>query len=104
MDTLKGIIYWETTAGIETLCAAIQDPNNPSLSHILRCKGKPEPPRRRICNKKGNWKFKAHRFTDLETEKEVEKRIERVIPDLPDNLYSQIPISELKKLKLGWID
>ena len=62
MDTLKGIIYWETTKGIESLCAAIQDPNNPILSHILRCKGKPEPPKRRICNKKGNWKFKAYRF------------------------------------------
>jgi hypothetical protein len=104
MDTLKGIQYWETTAGIESLCAAIQDPNNPNLSHILRCKGKPEPPRRRICNKKGNWKFKAYRFMDLEKEEEVKKRIERVIPDLPDNLYIQIPITELKKLKLGWID
>ena len=104
MDTLKGIIYWETTNGIESLCAAIQDPNNPSLSHILRCKGRPEPPMRRISNKKRNWKFKAYRFMDLEKEEEVEKTIERVIPDLPENLYSQIPISELKKLKLGWID
>lgn len=101
MDTLKGIIYWETTAGIESLCAAIQDPNNPNLSHILRCKGKPE---RRISNKKGNWKFKAHRFMDLEKEEEVKRKIERVISDLPNDFYIQIPITELKKLKLGWID
>jgi len=104
MDFLKGIMYWETTDGIESFCAAIQDPNNPSFSHILRCKGKPEPPRRRISNKKGNWKFKAYRFMNLEREEEVKKRIERVFPDLPDNFYIQIPITELKKLKLGWID
>ena len=100
MDTLKGIIYWETVGGMESLCAAIQDPKTPDLSHILKCKGR----LRRVCNKRNQWKFKAHRFTDLETEEEVEKRIEIVIPDLPDSLYSQIPISELKKLKLGWID
>ena len=103
MDTLKGIIYWETVGGIESLCAAIQDPKTPDLSHILKCKGR-HSKIWRVCNKRNQWKFKAHRFTDLETEEEVEKRIERVIPDLPDSLYSQIPVSELKKLKLRWID
>ena len=104
MDTLKGFIFWETTSGIESLCAAIQDPNNPNLSHILRCKGKPEPPMRRICNKRSQWKFKAHRFMDLEKEEEVNKRIERVIPNLPDDFYIQISITELKKLRLNWTD
>ena len=104
MDTLKGIIYWETTGGIEYFCAAIQDPNNPNLSHILRCKGRPAPRTPRLVGRKrGSWSFKAHRFMDSE-EEEVKKRIERIIPDLPDNLYIQIPITELKKLKLGWID
>lgn len=103
MDTLKGIIYWETTAGIESLKLAVQDPNDPELSHILICKGKPER-ERRISNKRGSWTFKAHKFRDLETVEIRRKPIEKVFPDIPENLYIQIPITELKKLKLGWID
>lgn len=104
MDTLKGIVYWEIVNGVKSLCAAIQDPKTPGLSHILKCKGRHSKIRRVVCNKRNQWKFKAYRFMDLEEEEEVKRRVERVIPDLPDDLYIQIPITELKKLKLGWID
>ena len=103
MDTLKGILYLETCAGVENLCLAVEDPKDLSRSIIIKCKGR-EPRNRDFSRKRGVWKFKAFRFRDnVESLVEVEKPISCLIPDLPDSLYQQIQVNELKKLK-EWTD
>ena len=104
MDTLRGLLYLETTNGEERLCAAVEDPKTKSLTHILVCKGKSAKEREGFSKKRGTWKFRAYKFRDLERVDNVEKGIERIIPNVPESLYIRIPISELKKLELWWID
>lgn len=113
MDTLKGFVYLETlNSGIkreEAWCLAVEDPENSRESIIVKCRAK------EICGdyfyektnshkKGGHWRFKAFRFNgNIDKIEASKKPITKIIPDLPESCYSQISLSELKKLD-GWID
>jgi len=116
MDTLKGFIYLETLSmGLdrreEAWCLAVENPKNSMESIVVRCRAK------KTCggdyyyfektnSKKrgGHWKFKAFRFNgNIEKIEASKKPVTKIIPSLPESCYSQIPLSELKKLD-GWTD
>ncbi len=114
MDTLKGFVYLETSnsgldRGKEAWCLAVEDPKNSMESIVVKCRAKETRDfnyNRKTSSKKrgGYWKFRAFRFNGnidkIETSK---KPITKIIPNLPEFCYSQIPLSELRKLD-GWID
>ena len=106
MDTLKGIIWEESCKGIETWCLAVEDPNNSSHSIVFRCFPKEIRAGIRGFSKKrcGMFKFRAFRFDGkIEKKEKLSKPVTRLMPDVPEECYHQIPITELKKLK-EWID
>ena len=113
MDTLKGFVYLETTSNLvdreERWCLAVEDPKNLMESIDVKCRAK------KICDgdyykktnskkKGGHWKFRAFRFNgNIDKIKVSKKPITKIISDLPESCYNQIPLTELKKLD-GWID
>ena len=113
MDTLKGFVYLETlSTGLyrkeETWCLAVENPKNLSGSIVVKCRAK-EIRESDYCEKTnskkrgGHWHFKAFRFNgNIDKIEASERPIIKIIPDLPESCYSQIPLSELKKLD-GWI-
>lgn len=107
MDFLKGLVWEESCGGLETWCFAVEDPKNSSQSIVFKCKSKKiQGNILRGCSKKrsGMFKFKAFRFIGKIEKKEViEKPILKIISDLSEDCYQDIPLTELKKLK-EWTD
>jgi len=109
MDTLKGFVYLETSDRKEAWCLAVEDPKNSMESIVVKCRAKEIRGRNyeKINNSKkrgGHWKFKAFRFNgNIDKIEASKKPITKIILNLPESCYSQIPLSELKKLD-GWID
>ena len=107
MDTLKGFVYQETVGGTKSWNLAVEDPKNKNHTRIVRCKKMKVSRSRSIgySHKRGGYyKFKAFRFNGMVEKVEILKNpVTSIMPSLPENLYSQIPIIELRKLK-EWID
>ena len=114
MGTLKGFVYLETSnsgvgRGEEAWCLAVENPKNSMESIVVKCRAK------ETCNynyhektsskkRGGHWRFKAFRFNgNIDKIEASKKPITKIIPDLPESCYSQIPLSELRRLD-GWID
>jgi hypothetical protein len=109
MDTLKGIVYLETTStGLrreDAWCLAVEDPGNSMESIVVKCRAKETSNCETTKSNKrgGHWRFRAFRFNgNIDKIEAREKPITKIIPNLPESCYSQIPLSELKKLD-GWI-
>jgi hypothetical protein len=113
MDTLRGFIYLETSSSRidrkETWCLAVENPKNSMESIIIKCRAKKiygsDYYEKTSSNKRGgHWKFKAFRFNgNIDKIEASEKPIIKIIPNLPESFYKQIPLSELRKLK-EWTD
>ena len=116
MDTLKGFVYLETSnSGLdkreEAWCLAVENPKNSMESIVVKCRTKTKETRNYSYHEKtsskkrgGHWRFKAFRFNgNIDKIEASKKPITKIIPNLPESCYSQIPLSELKKLN-GWID
>ena len=110
MDTLKGFVYLETIGGKESWNLAVEDPENLNYTRIIKCKGKYKyrytyRSTTDFSHKRGgNFKFKAFRFMGkVEKIETREYPVTSIMKSLPENLYQQIPIIELRKLE-GWID
>jgi hypothetical protein len=105
MDTLKGLVYIETCKGVDVFCLAVEDPNDSNKTRIFKGKERKANEERKFSKKRGgSWKFKAFRLIGkIENVEIVERSISQVIPNIPEDLYQQIPLSELKKLK-EWTD
>ena len=111
MDTLKGFVYLETSSmGLdkeEAWCLAVEDPKNSMGSIVVKCRAKEtcnHNERARSNKRGGYWKFRAFRFNgNIDKIEASRKPITKIFPNLPESYYSQIPLSELKKLK-RWID
>ena len=114
MDTLKGVLYIETlSTGLyrreETWCLAVENPKNSMESIVVKCRAKEirESDYHETINSKkrgGHWHFRAFRFNgNIDKIEASKKPVTKIIPDLPESCYSQIPLSELRRLD-GWID
>ena len=104
MDFLKGLVWEESCGGLETWCFAVEDPKNSSQSIVFKCKSKEIQKRGYSKKRSGMFKFKAFRFIDKIEKKEVIKKpILKIISDLSEDCFQDIPLTELKKLK-EWID
>ena len=107
MDFLKGLVWEESCGGLETWCFAVEDPKNSSQSIVFKCKSKEiqENILRGYSKKRsGMFKFKAFRFIGKIEKKEVIKKpILKIISDLSEDCFQDIPLTELKKLK-EWTD
>jgi hypothetical protein len=104
MDFLKGLVWVESCGGLETWCFAVEDPKNSSQSIVFKCKSKEIQERGYSKKRSGMFKFKAFRFIGKIEKKEVIKKpILKIISDLSEDCFQDIPLTELKKLK-EWTD
>ena len=106
MDTLEGLLYFETCKGIENWCLAVEDPKDKTKTKIFRCKDQEaRDPDRKFSKKRGGaWKFKAYKFNGrIEKVETVNRPLRSIWNDLPENSFHCFPLSELKKLD-RWTD
>ena len=106
MDTLEGLLYFETCKGIESWCLAVEDPKDKTKTKIFRCKGQEAgDPDRKFSKKRGGaWKFKAYKFNGKIEKVEIcERSLHEIWNDLPEDGFRCFPLSELKKLD-RWTD
>ena len=106
MDTLTGLLYFETCKGIESWCLAVEDPKDHTKTRIFRCKGQEAgDPERKFSRKRGGaWKFKAYKFNGrIEKIETVNRSLHEIWDDLPEDSFRQFQVTELRKLE-GWTD
>lgn len=106
MDTLKGLLYFETCKGIENWCLAVEDPQDKARTKIFKCKGQEAGnPDRKFSKKRGGaWKFKAYKFNGrIEKIETVNRSLHSIWDNLPEDSFRQFQITELRKIE-GWTD
>ena len=105
MNTLEGLLYFETCKGIENRCLAVEDPKDKTKTKIFRCKGQEVGDTdRKFSKKRGVWKLKAYKFNGkIEKVETVNQSLRSIWNDLPDDSFRCFPLSELKKLD-RWTD
>ena len=94
MDTLEGLLYFETCKGIENWCLAVEDPKDKTKTKIFRCKDQEAgDPDRKFSKKRGGaWKFKAYKFNGkIEIVKTYERSLHEIWNYLPENSFRCFP-------------